>query len=579
MSHQQESISSTKQSATFAKVHRQSAMLNGIFCIIAFVLLALANNVLNTAVFPAVAAFAPYGREIVILFGATCYVGFYFLTTRRPHYLSAPAFTRSAALAVVFGTLLLRMAMPGHIVSLTILGLILVRFAAVWASVLLALALVRLPSKTQMLLCTVWGMALGELIRVFLFVNDPSWGVIIEALCYIGIGALLYRVAAPALRSLSHKEAPADVEVVNPESFLAPGNAVYLCTLVFNVALGFALTLNLGAFNPLTLSITAAVILAVAVWLSFGDAPNREDELFSFCVLIAVAGFLLAPFTFLSGESTANTLLGIGARAFELLIWLAVLSVGRRNMLAFLPTFVLLRAVSSLGTTIGAMAGHASTALVGEGTSMAAFMTDAALFVFIVILWLGFRGFSFSKVIQGVATLPDVLSNSLATGEESQNPARTQNPVVGGGEEQSQNKGYARIQRVTQAKQAQGEGLLGAQNPEWVSGEAGDGEGGSAKGIEKRGENIDNEAEGEGTPPSQIDRIDERCDELGKIHRLTPREIEIFALLARGRNGSFIMDHFVVSRNTAKSHIKHIYMKLGVHSQQELIDLVENSKS
>lgn len=46
-------------------------------------------------------------------------------------------------------------------------------------------------------------------------------------------------------------------------------------------------------------------------------------------------------------------------------------------------------------------------------------------------------------------------------------------------------------------------------------------------------------------------------------------------MLAKGRNGRFIMEHYVISRNTVKSHIKHIYSKLDVHSQQELIDMVE----
>lgn len=48
-------------------------------------------------------------------------------------------------------------------------------------------------------------------------------------------------------------------------------------------------------------------------------------------------------------------------------------------------------------------------------------------------------------------------------------------------------------------------------------------------------------------------------------------------MLARGRNGQFVMEHYVVSRNTVKSHVKHIYAKLDVHSQQELIDLVERA--
>lgn len=72
-----------------------------------------------------------------------------------------------------------------------------------------------------------------------------------------------------------------------------------------------------------------------------------------------------------------------------------------------------------------------------------------------------------------------------------------------------------------------------------------------------------------------VDPWQERCEAIARKAGLTPRESEIFVMMARGRNGRFIMDHFTISRNTAKSHIKHVYSKLGVHSHQELIDLVE----
>lgn len=58
---------------------------------------------------------------------------------------------------------------------------------------------------------------------------------------------------------------------------------------------------------------------------------------------------------------------------------------------------------------------------------------------------------------------------------------------------------------------------------------------------------------------------------------LTAREAEIFALLAQGRNGAYIQRQLGVSYNTVKTHVAHIYTKLGVHSHQELIDLVERA--
>ena len=72
--------------------------------------------------------------------------------------------------------------------------------------------------------------------------------------------------------------------------------------------------------------------------------------------------------------------------------------------------------------------------------------------------------------------------------------------------------------------------------------------------------------------------IDTRCAHLASVHGLTEREGEVFALLARGRNGAFIQEECRVTRNTAKTHIRHIYQKLGVHTQQELIDLVESGR-
>lgn len=56
---------------------------------------------------------------------------------------------------------------------------------------------------------------------------------------------------------------------------------------------------------------------------------------------------------------------------------------------------------------------------------------------------------------------------------------------------------------------------------------------------------------------------------------ITPREADTLALLARGRNRKHISEELVVSEETVKSHASSVYHKLGVHTQQELLDLVE----
>jgi DNA-binding NarL/FixJ family response regulator len=78
-------------------------------------------------------------------------------------------------------------------------------------------------------------------------------------------------------------------------------------------------------------------------------------------------------------------------------------------------------------------------------------------------------------------------------------------------------------------------------------------------------------------PPSPASDVwDEVIESLCKSGGLSPRQREILPYLAKGRDAHYLENRFVISHATAKSHIYSIYRKLGVHSRQELIDLVES---
>lgn len=70
-------------------------------------------------------------------------------------------------------------------------------------------------------------------------------------------------------------------------------------------------------------------------------------------------------------------------------------------------------------------------------------------------------------------------------------------------------------------------------------------------------------------------RFRHSVQQLAKTRGLSPRETEVLEYLAKGRNCSFISTQLVISEETAKTHIKRIYRKFGVHSQQALLDLIE----
>ena len=52
---------------------------------------------------------------------------------------------------------------------------------------------------------------------------------------------------------------------------------------------------------------------------------------------------------------------------------------------------------------------------------------------------------------------------------------------------------------------------------------------------------------------------------------LSPRELEILLLLARGLSAAAIADRLVISRKTVASHLQHVMAKLGVHSRAHAV--------
>ncbi|MEG0218219.1 MAG: LuxR C-terminal-related transcriptional regulator, partial [Raoultibacter sp.] len=67
----------------------------------------------------------------------------------------------------------------------------------------------------------------------------------------------------------------------------------------------------------------------------------------------------------------------------------------------------------------------------------------------------------------------------------------------------------------------------------------------------------------------------QHCQRICQEAQLSPRQTEVFMLLVRGRNAKVIEEELFISNHTAKTHIYRIYQKLGVHTQQELIDTAE----
>jgi len=70
--------------------------------------------------------------------------------------------------------------------------------------------------------------------------------------------------------------------------------------------------------------------------------------------------------------------------------------------------------------------------------------------------------------------------------------------------------------------------------------------------------------------------FERRCEAVSELYGLSPRESEVLRYLARGRNSAYIENELGISQNTVKTHIRKVYNKLDIHSQQNLMDFIES---
>lgn len=73
--------------------------------------------------------------------------------------------------------------------------------------------------------------------------------------------------------------------------------------------------------------------------------------------------------------------------------------------------------------------------------------------------------------------------------------------------------------------------------------------------------------------------LETACRSIADESGLTPRELDVLVVLAKGRSAKHIADELCIAENTAWVHIKSIYAKTGAHGKQGLIDLVEEARA
>lgn len=73
-------------------------------------------------------------------------------------------------------------------------------------------------------------------------------------------------------------------------------------------------------------------------------------------------------------------------------------------------------------------------------------------------------------------------------------------------------------------------------------------------------------------------RFRTQCETIANRYLLSRRETEVLFLLAKGHNAAYIQKKLCITQSTAKTHIYHIYQKLDIHTQQELLAMVSDGE-
>lgn len=499
--------------------------------VVAAIFLGASTPLLNTTIYPRMAEYFAIGRELSTLTNAALYFVFAVIALRKPHVLNARRWSGVVIVVLVVGVVLLGLGLDGRSVVLTSLGLLARVAGNVWATTMFAVALLKVLDKRVVLGIVGAGSVVGSL--MYLPFSADTNAYISGALIMLAALVPIVLVQTDAERTFDTiADVPPDqANVIEGTGGVRMLVKLCLCMTLMGIGSGFALTFNEQGNSPqvtiVDCALTVLMVVAIVVFEPWdrnqktgvslqdkaakssregGESASAEDTggfgttaghdgrrvhiaddtLFTVSVMCLMAGMLVAMVSFGRPTTAANVLIRLARTSFDMMLWLIIYSIGRRNVFSLLPVLGFVRGSGSLATAIGASGGH----IVNDTMAGNPFGAQCALAVFafacFALLWIFFRDFSVGNLILGV---------------------------------QKVDERQARVRGASY--------------------------------------------------------LEERCHSIGEEYGLTPRETEILGQLARGRDGKFIQQEYVLSYNTVKTHIKHIYTKLDVHSRQELLDLIE----
>lgn len=357
-----------------------------------------------------------------------------------------------------------------------------------------------------------------------------------------------------------------------------------------NIDLAGAVSSSHGhALMVFAVSVVALLLLAV------GGAIDRGfdlSKLYYPIIVLGCFGIIVVPLV--GGyDPVQRMIIGAAYNLFILFVWCLLAHVANRTDLAPVMVFGFGRGASAVGTTVGWLGCTLAAPSMAENAD--SLMAFAVVMVFVLVV--------VSMVVLKEGTIDQMLAQTdVGLCVSATSPGRVSRASV------------ASRSRLCPRRAASGCGVAGSQGcPLGASGDVAASqaladadvrvaaEAGASGGADAA--QVAAAAEGCGTVSQScseeqlacaassssvgvaaaslaaFDALRESCGAVSERFGLSDREAEVLVLLTRGRTIDQISQELCVSFNTAKSHVRHVYTKTGVHTRKELFSLVREARN
>lgn len=367
--------------------------------------------------------------------------------------------------------------------------------------------------------------------------------------------------------SSTEDDFPMDVAPQHPVRFDAQ---VILIILGFYAVLGFASFVNNPATMNASLTLFYSLAWEIAGFLLFllcalRGWKARKVSAFGITMFALAAVAALLPLSQDLVHGTSGSLLSAGCVAFDVLCWSLVSLSHHFTRRPYIGTVAIVAACQQAGTLVGYTIGEQ---LPQSSADPATYATIVIVLSVLLIAGTVYAKLGNKMLVTALfsdtgaqthadgerpspSTSPDALSYATAPAATTPHDGNPPNPLV-------EEKPLTTEPEKTADRQNAPAPKKGAKhrNP--------------AKPLLPHKRHLGQTTEDLADERSSAEKIEELSERFG----LTRREREVFGQLSMGRSAPYIAEVYQVSENTVRSHIKHIYTKMGVHSRQELLTLV-----